>query len=170
MKCEYCKKEHDRKKWCSNECKMEAYKAGKRERNASRHEESTLQCEHCKVKFKPRTRLDERYCSNECKIEFHKAANRDKTADVRATIIKTCPICQNDFTPKKRASQTYCSRRCCYLLPKKMYKALQTCLEYTGGTKMAAFVFLKAINMKITRLSKLNTSKGLRYVFQIRSS
>lgn len=132
--CQHCGKEHHRKKWCSNECKMESYKAKKREANYQKNSSKTNQCKGCNKEFAPK-REGQIWCSKKCKMNMHAANQCQESATKRALVTKTCPICDKEFTPEKRITQKYCSRHCCYLIPKKCYKALQTCLAYMGKDK-----------------------------------
>lgn len=129
MKCPYCNIDHDRRKWCSNNCKQEAYKQGKREANKKLLGHPCEQCQQ------PVMRHKARFCSDPCKIEYFKSEFRKNTATVRAATIRTCPVCEKDFNPKKTLKEIYCSKRCRCLFPKKCYKALQSCLEYMGEKK-----------------------------------
>lgn len=136
MICPYCDKKHDRRKWCSDHCKFENYKRQKRLANGERHKNSIKMCQHCNEEFAPRRHINERFCSNNCKIEFYKEVRKQETDLIRSQTTKTCPVCDKDFTPKKSMRQKYCSRRCRELFSKKIYKALQTCLKYTGEKKL----------------------------------
>lgn len=126
----------DRQKFCNSECKTEYHKEQKRLRNEQKHLKNKLNCKHCKKDFTVRTRLDESYCSNKCKLDFHKEQQRLITEDIRKNTLLSCPICDKTFVPEKTLRQKYCSARCRNLFPKKIYKALQTCLKYTGEDKL----------------------------------
>lgn len=140
MKCDYCHKEHDRRKFCSDYCKNEYHKSQKRKKNKAKLKSDPIEarnCDYCDVSFTPSRRCNEGqcFCSNKCKTDLHADEQRTKRKDIRGKTIRTCPICEKEFTPKHTMREKYCSARCCNLFPKKIYKALQTCYNYMGTEK-----------------------------------
>ena len=138
-KCDYCGNKieitRNDRRWCSNECKIEAYKACKRKNNAKRHKENPNICDHCRKTFIPRRHINERFCSQECHDEFHRIEAIKQRDEQRAKVKKICPTCDKEFTPKKTLKEKYCSKRCRELVGKKVYKMMQTCYNAIGTKK-----------------------------------
>ena len=145
--CLYCQKEFatqyyksEKTKFCSSVCKSNYHKSIKRQRNQQRLLVDPIlprECVFCKKTFTPTRRCNEeqRFCSKKCKIDDHAQNQREARTEARLKITRICPICEKEFTPKRTLKEKYCSRRCCYLFPKKIYKALQTCYNYMGEKK-----------------------------------
>lgn len=134
MKCEYCDQEHDRRRFCSNQCKTEYHKAVKRKNNEERHKNNPKLCAGCGNQYIP-YRDDQTWCSDSCKTNDYAKSQRDARTEARSKVIRICSVCEKEFTPKRTLKEKYCSKRCRCLFPKKIYKALQTCYTYFGEKK-----------------------------------
>ncbi len=137
MKCDYCKKQHNRRRFCSTDCKNEWHKLQKRIKNKKRFskEKPKKKCDHCGNKFvcsNPNNSDRQRYCSNECKIEFHKSALRSETELKRTSITRACMTCYKEFTPNKTLKQIYCCKQCRECFPKRIYSMLAHAYHTTG--------------------------------------
>lgn len=141
--CEYCQnkfrpqrklKEH-LKKWCSNHCKLEAFKKEKRLANKERHDQMDKTCKFCNEKFDIRTHENEEYCSRKCLAEFHKAELRKQSAEIRAATVKQCLLCAKEFNPKRTLKEIYCSKHCQRLIGKRIYGMMQRVYDDTNTNK-----------------------------------
>lgn len=134
MRCEYCNKEHDRKRFCSTTCKDDWHKAVKRANNHKKHLENLATCYYCCVSYVP-FREDQVFCSNKCKIDKHAKDQREARKLARAQVVKICPICNKEFSPSFSMREIYCSKKCRECIGKKIYKMMQSCYDDTETAK-----------------------------------
>jgi len=133
--CKYCQNEfYSRRKFCSTECKDEWHKKQKRIANEEKHKRNPIQCRGCGEEFIP-YRDDQIWCSSQCKTNAHAEEQKEARSAIRESTTRVCPICNKEFSPKRSMREKYCSPRCRNLFPKKIYKALRTCLQYTDQKK-----------------------------------